>query len=266
MISYLNQNSVLLFFALPDFAGQAQEGILAQPQKKAAFFAGVRALLALIPGVIPFGLVTGITATEQGLSPLETLAMTLLFYGGAAQLVALQLMREGVLPLIILFTVLVVNLRFMMYSASIAPHVHTLPRRWKWPLSYMLSDQAYALGIVRFTRPDTDGTDLYYFAGTAITMWLSWNLSVALGLLLGTGVPASWALDFAIPMTFLAILIPAIRNSAHLSAACTGGLVAVLGIELPYNLGLLLAAITGICAGITVEQWQQGAGSRQEAG
>lgn len=223
-------------------------------EKKQAFFCGVWALLPLVPGVIPFGLVTGITATEQGFSPLETLLMTLLMFAGAAQLVALQLLREEVLPLVILLTVLVVNLRFMMYSASIAPHIHALPRRWKWPLAYMLSDQAYALSILRFTTAEPHDRNLFFFAGSAIAMWLSWNLSVLLGLLLGTGLPASWALDFAIPLAFMAILIPSIRNCAHLSAACVGGLVAVLGVELPYNLGLLLAALAGICAGVQVEQ------------
>lgn len=221
--------------------------------KKQAFLCGVRALLPLVPGVIPFGLVTGITATEQGFTPLETLLMTLLMFAGSAQLVALQLLREEVLPLVILFTVLVVNLRFMMYSASIAPHIHALPRRWKAPLAYMLSDQAYALSILRFATAEPDERNLLFFAGSAIAMWLSWNLAVILGLLLGTGLPATWALDFAIPLAFMAILIPSIRNSAHLSAACVGGLVAVLGVELPYNLGLLLAALAGICTGVRVE-------------
>ncbi|MBV1787333.1 AzlC family ABC transporter permease [Marinobacterium sp. D7] len=227
-----------------------------KPEEKQAFISGVQALLPLIPGVIPFGLVTGITATEQGLSPLTTMGMTLLFYAGSAQLVALQLLREDVLPLVILFTVLVVNLRFMMYSASIAPHVHSLPRRWKWPLSYMLSDQAYALSILKFTAADASKNVHYFFAGTAIAMWLSWIISVMLGIVLGTGIPASWSLDFAIPLAFLAILVPAIKNSPHLAAASVGGLVAVLAIDAPYNLGLLLAAICGILAGVTLEQLQ----------
>ncbi|TCK04185.1 AzlC family ABC transporter permease [Marinobacterium mangrovicola] len=227
------------------------------PKNQEAFLAGAKALLPLIAGVLPFGLVTGITATKQGFSTLETLGMTLLFFAGSAQLVALQLLRDGVLPLIILLTVLVINLRFMMYSASIAPHIHSLPKPLKWVLSYMLSDQAYALSIVKFTSTPSTSHLPYFFAGAALTMWLSWNVSVLLGVMLGTGIPESWSLDFAIPLAFLAILVPAIKTSPNLAAAAVGGLVAVLGIDAPYNLGMLLAAVSGISAGLAVESWQR---------
>lgn len=110
-----------------------------------AFLQGTRALLPLTPGVIPFGLVTGVMAIKMGMSPGMAIGMTLLFYSGSAQMVALQLIHNGVLPLAIVVTALIINLRFIMYSASLAPHQHELPRRWKWPLSYMLSDQSYAL-------------------------------------------------------------------------------------------------------------------------
>ncbi|WP_104003036.1 AzlC family ABC transporter permease [Marinobacterium lutimaris] len=219
-----------------------------------AFLSGVRALLPLVPGVIPFGLVTGISSTDQGFSFIATIGMTLLFYAGSAQLVALQLLSEDVFPLVILFTTLIINLRFMMYSASIAPYVHSLPRRWKWLLSYMLSDQAYALSIVKFTSTDSKSTDRFFFAGTAIAMWLAWNISVVLGVVLGTGIPKTWSLDFAIPLSFLAILMPAIRGFPHLAAACVGGVVAVMAADTPYNLGLFLAAVCGIAAGLTAER------------
>lgn len=220
---------------------------------KEAFFGGVRALLPLTPGVIPFGLVTGITAVEQGLSAGTTLGMTLLFFAGSAQMVALQLLRDDAFALVILLTVMVINLRFVMYSASIAPHLHHLPRRWKWPLSYMLSDQAYALSIVEFSSGGLASFGHWYFAGTAVSMWLSWQLSVMAGVFLGAGISASWSLDFAIPLAFLALLVPAIRNSASLAAACVGGVVAVLAVDMPYNLGLLLASLCGVLAGLVVE-------------
>ncbi|MFC6673000.1 AzlC family ABC transporter permease [Marinobacterium aestuariivivens] len=221
---------------------------------KEAFFGGARALLPAAPGVIPFGLVTGVTAIEQGLSPGTTIGMTLLFYAGSAQMAALQLLRNDALPLIILVTVLVINLRFLMYSASLAPHFHRLPRRWKWPLSYMLSDQAYVLSILRFSSADGARHGHCFFAGAALAMWLTWQLSVMAGVFLGAGIPANWSLDFAIPLVFLALLIPAIRNSASLAAACVGGLVAVLAVGMPYNLGFLLAAVCGIGTGLVVER------------
>ncbi len=223
---------------------------------KEAFYAGVRALLPVAPGVIPFGLVTGVTAIEQGLSPLATIGMTVLFFAGAAQMAALQLLRNDAFPLIILVTALVINLRFLMYSASLAPYFHTLPKRWKWPLSYLLSDQAYVLSILRLSSAKPALFGHYFFAGAACTMWLTWQLAVMAGVFLGAEIPASWSLNFAIPLVFLALLVPSVRGSASLCAACIGGLVAVLAVDMAYNLGLLLGALCGITTGLVVEDYQ----------
>lgn len=219
-----------------------------------AFLDGVQALMPMVPGVIPFGLVTGIMAVEQGFSPVATLGMTLLFYAGSAQMAALQLLRSDAFALVILLTALVINLRFVMYSASLAPYLHHLPRRWKWPLAYMLSDQAYALSVMKLSSGRNESSGHWFYAGAAFSMWLSWQLSVMAGVFLGAGIPASWSLEFAIPLSFLALLVPAIRNRVSLAAACVGGTVAVLAMGLPYNLGLLLASFCGIGTGLFVEQ------------
>lgn len=228
---------------------------------RTAFLDGVRALMPMVPGVIPFGLVTGVMAVEQGLSPLTTLGMTLLFYAGSAQMAALQLLRQDAFALLIVLTVLVINLRFFMYSASLAPHLHHLSWRWKWPLSYMLSDQAYALSILKLSSGEMARVGHWYYAGSALSMWLSWQLSVMVGVFLGAGIPANWSLEFAIPLSFLALLVPAIRNSASLAAACVGGVVAVLAMGLPYNLGLLLASLCGVFSGLIVERYRQAGGA-----
>ena len=218
-----------------------------------AFAGGIRALLPLTPGVIPFGLVAGILTTSLGMSPAESLGMTALFYSGSAQMVALQLLNDAVLPLAIVLTCLVINLRFMMYSAALAPHFKHLPRHWRWPLAYMSSDQSFALCIIKLNSGELGHYAHHFYAGTAVSMWLSWMLSVAAGVYLGSGVPPSWSLEFAIPLSFLALLVPAIRNSAALVAALVGGVVAVLAIDLPYNLGMILASLSGIVSGVFVE-------------
>jgi 4-azaleucine resistance transporter AzlC len=225
---------------------------------KEAFYAGVRALLPAAPGVIPFGLVTGVTAIEQGLSPLTSIGMTVLFFAGAAQMAALQLLRADAFPLVIIVTALVINLRFLMYSASMAPHFARLPKRWKWPLSYVLSDQAYVLSILKFTDGKSALYGHYFYAGAGISMWLTWQLAVMAGVFMGAEIPASWSLDFAIPLVFLALLVPSVRNSACLGAACVGGVVAVLAVDMAYNLGLLLASVCGIGTGLLVEHVQRG--------
>lgn len=218
-----------------------------------AFMQGVRVLMPMVPGVIPFGLLTGVLATNMGMSPGTTMGMTLLFYSGSAQMVALQLMHTGVLPMAIVVTALVINLRFIMYSASLAPHLHHLPRRWTWPLSYMLSDQSYALCTLKLSSGELGRFAHHYYAGTAFSMWLSWQISVLAGIYLGASIPDTWSLGFAIPLSFLALLVPGIRNSASLGAAVVGGLIAVFAIDMPYNLGLVTASLGGVIAGLLIE-------------
>jgi predicted branched-subunit amino acid permease len=226
---------------------------MSYPSATQAFLQGLRALLPLTPGVIPFGLVTGVMAVELGLSPATAMGMTLLFYSGSAQMVALQLLHNGVLPVAIVATALIINLRFIMYSASLAPHFHGLPRRWTWPLCYLLSDQAYALCTLKFDSGELGRYAHHYYAGTAFGMWLAWQLSVLAGVYLGASIPESWSLSFAIPLSFLALLVPGIRDRATLGAAVVGGVIAVLAVDMPYNLGLVSAAVGGIVAGLVIE-------------
>lgn len=218
-----------------------------------AFMGGVRALMPLIPGVIPFGLLTGVMAVNMGMSPGTTMGMTLLFYSGSAQMVALQLLHNGVLPMAIVVTALVINLRFIMYSASLAPHLHHLPRRWTWPVSYMLSDQSYALCTLKLSSGELGRFAHHYYAGTALAMWLSWQVSVLAGVYVGASIPETWSLGFAIPLSFLALLVPGLRSAASLGAAVVGGAIAVLAVDMPYNLGLVTASIGGVVAGLLIE-------------
>jgi len=218
-----------------------------------AFMHGVRTLIPLTPGVIPFGLVTGVMAIEMGMSPGMTMGMTLLFYSGSAQMVALQLLHNGVLPVAIVVTALIINLRFIMYSASLAPRLHHLPRRWTWPMSYLLSDQSFALYSLRFSSGEPDRFGHYFYAGTAVAMWLTWQLSVLAGVFLGASIPESWSLSFAIPLSFLALLVPNLRSAASLGAAAVGGSIAVLAVNMPYNLGLVMASIGGVFTGLLIE-------------
>ena len=218
-----------------------------------AFIHGIRTLIPLTPGVVPFGLITGVMAVEMGMSPAMSIGMTLLFYSGSAQLVALQLLQNGALPVTIVATALIINLRFIMYSASLAPYLHHLPRRWTWPVSYLLSDQSYALCSLKFSSGELGRFAPHFYAGTAFAMWLTWQLSVFAGVYLGASIPETWSLTFAVPLSFLALLVPSIRGSASLGAAVVGGLIAVFAVKLPYNLGLVTASIGGVIAGLLIE-------------
>ncbi|WNW09806.1 AzlC family ABC transporter permease [Pseudomonas sp. DTU_2021_1001937_2_SI_NGA_ILE_001] len=224
------------------------------PGARQAFMLGVRKLLPLIPGVIPFGLVTGVTAIDMGLSPASTLGMTALFYAGSAQMAALQLTQAGVVPIAIVVTALIINLRFIMYGAVFAAHLQHLPRRITWPAAYLLSDQSFALCSLRASAGQHDARLFPFYLGTAISMWLAWMLSVAAGVYVGASIPGSWSLSFAIPLSFLALLVPGIRNAPSLGAAVVGGLLAVLLVRLPYNLGLVIGSVCGIATGVWLEQ------------
>jgi predicted branched-subunit amino acid permease len=117
----------------------------------------------------------------------------------------------------------------------------------------MLSDQSYALCSLKLSSGELGAFAHHYYAGTAVAMWLSWQLSVLAGVYLGASIPETWSLSFAIPLSFLALLVPGIRNAASLGAAVVGGMLAVLAINMPYNLGLVTASIGGVMAGLLIE-------------
>ena len=224
---------------------------------RAVFWAGVKAQLPVLLGVAPFAMIFGVTAVSHHLPPNQAMSMSLIVFAGAAQLVALPLISSGAPLLIILASTFFVNLRFLMYSASLAPHLQqaSLPRKG-W-LAYLLTDQAYAVSIAHFTeQPDTPHKQFFYM-GAGVALAVTWQISTAVGIFLGAQVPASWSLDFAVPLTFLALVFPALKDRPAALAAVSAGLTAVLAASLPYKMGLIIAALTGIFIGYLAESWQK---------
>jgi len=215
---------------------------------------GAKALLPLLLGVVPFGLASGVAVAQTGIAPGDGVIMSIIVFSGAALLVALQLINSGAPVLVSLISALIVNLRFMIYSASLAPYFRKLPLRWRAILSYLLSDQAYAVSILRFNDENRASTRHWFFLGAAITMWFAWQVSVGLGIVLGLKLPASWSLEFTIPLTFLALVIPAIKDKPTAMAALSAGVSVVLLNNLPYKLGQIVAALIGILIGVLVER------------
>lgn len=221
---------------------------------RSQFLAGVRAELPILIGVVPFGLIFGAIATAGGLSPLLAQSMSSVVFAGSAQFIGAQLMAGGAPVLVLLATTFVVNLRHLLYSASLAPHVHHLPLRWRLLLAYLLTDEAYAVTIVHYTDPDSPSAARHwYYLGAGLALWTSWQLSTALGVFFGAAVPASWSLDFALAVTFIGIVVPTLRDRPHTGAALAAALVAALTFAWPYKLGLMAAALTGIGVGVILE-------------
>jgi 4-azaleucine resistance transporter AzlC len=221
--------------------------------ESASFLAGVKAILPILLGVFPFAIIAGITVVNNGIEPYAAMGMSLIIYAGASQLAMAELIGKQAPFLIILATALVINLRFLMYSAYMAPHFSGLKKRWTWPAAYMMTDQAFAVSVIGFTQNDGAHSKHWFYLGSGTIMWLTWQVGSLVGILAGLKVPASWGLDFAIPLTFMAILFPTLKDTAAISASVCAGIIALLALDLPFNTGILVAAGSGIGIGLLVE-------------
>ena len=216
------------------------------------FIDGVRGALPILLGVVPFAMICSVAAVSVGLTPFEAMGMSFIVYAGASQLAVLQLMGEGAFWLIMVLTAWVINLRFTMYSAALAPYLQKEPIYRKAPFAYILSDQAFGVSMSHFANAKPANPAWYYY-GAAFTVWLTWTISAIVGALLGALVPASWGLDFAFPLSFMALMFAALKDRPAVLAALVGGTSAVIAKGVPYNLGLVLAALLGIGAGVLAE-------------
>jgi 4-azaleucine resistance transporter AzlC len=226
--------------------------------RKSEFGRGFLAVLPLLLGVFPFGMIYGVLALQAGLGPAPAQAMSSILFAGSSQFIAAQLFGSGAPAVVIVLTAVVVNLRHALYSASLAPYIQHLSAPWKAILAYLLTDEAYAAVITRYNDQGVQPLTHWFFLGAGLGLWSCWQLSTALGIFLGAQIPAAWALDFTLALTFIALVVPALKDRPALVAAVTGGLAAVVFYPLPYKLGLIAAALCGIGAGLWSEmRWQR---------
>ena len=233
---------------------RAPEGYQYLKTRRQEFWSGVRDESPILLGVVPFGLLFGALAVSAHLSTLAAQAMSSIIFAGSAQFIAAQLVGTGTSGLVIIMVVFVVNLRHALYSASVAPHLKNLKAGWKLLLSYLLTDEAYAVTITHYNREGDSENRHWYFLGAGLMLWSSWQVSTAVGIFVGTQIPAGWPLGFILPLTFIALVVPALKDRAGVAAALVAGLVGLLAFGLPFKTGLLLAALTGILTGLLVEE------------
>jgi len=251
---------------LPSITSRSYRISLMRSMNSLLFFTGVRACAPILLGVAPFGMIYGVLALQAGLNSVEAQAMSSVVFAGSAQFIMVGLFGIGAPAAVIVLTAFVVNLRHALYSASIAPYVQHLPRRWKLLLSYLLTDEAYAVAITNYTTIVTDPSTIesdagpaikgshWYFLGGGLALWITWQISTAVGVFLGAQVPASWSLDFTLALTFIALVVPALKDRPSVAAALSAGVTALLVYGLPYKLGLIVAAVVGIAVGIWLER------------
>jgi 4-azaleucine resistance transporter AzlC len=217
------------------------------------FFQGIKAEIPILIGVIPFGMIYGVLAIDAGLKPTIAQAMSAIVFAGSSQFISTQMFAAGSPGLMIILTVAVVNLRHLLYSASVAPYLVGLKRSWKWILAYLLTDEAYAVAITHYRKPGDQRYRHWFFLGAGLALWSSWQASTAVGIFLGSIIPPDWPLDFTLALTFIALLVPGLKDRANVLTAIVAGVVAIFAYNLPYKLGLILAAVIGIAAGVWME-------------
>ncbi|MCK0151645.1 AzlC family ABC transporter permease [Marivita sp. S6314] len=228
---------------------------MARHSPMSSYWRGVRDGFPFLFVVGPFGMLFGVLATEAGLNLTETMAFSIVVIAGAAQFTALQLMNENAPTLVIIASALAVNMRMAMYSAAITPHLGALPLWKRGIVAYFLVDQTYALSILEYERdPDQSiGSKFAYFMGVMSPVCPMWYVVTLLGALLGSSIPPSLGLDFALPIAFIAMIGPMLRTPAHRVAALVSVILALACAWVPYNLGLIIAGLGGMMAGAQAE-------------
>ena len=239
---------------------------MATTTAKSTYLKGILDSSPFILVIIPFASLFGLVATEAGLSVVETLTFSIVVIAGAAQFTALQLMQEQAPTLVVIISSLAVNLRMAMYSAALTPYIGAAPLWQRALAAYLTVDQSYVVSVAEYERrPEMSiALRMVYFFGVVTPIVPLWYGFTFIGAYLGAWFPDGWALDFAIPITFLAMIAPMFRTLAHVVAALVAVAVSLMAAGIPYSLGLMVAGIVGMMAGAQAELWQERKRGRAE--
>lgn len=222
---------------------------------RAEFLAGFKATIPLIVGAVPFGIIFGALSITSGVSVPGTMALSVFVFAGSAQFIGVGLVAAGVSIPVIILTSFVVNLRHALYSATLAPYVRHLPQRWLLPLAYMLTDESFVISSAHYTQPGDQTHRHWYFLASNLSIFVFWQVSTWVGIFAGSRIPdpTRFGLDFALIVTFIGMLVPSIKTRPILAAVVVASVVAVLTFTMPNKIGLIIAALAGIAAGVITE-------------
>jgi predicted branched-subunit amino acid permease len=218
----------------------------------------------MLVGVIPFGLVVGATPTTTGLGGGTALGFSTIVFAGASQLAAVDVLADGGAAVVAIVAACTINLRMLLYSASLSPHLAREPLRRRLCMAYLLTDQAYAVSITRWSGEEVTAAEggpapdparrVPFYLGAALLLWVNWQICTIVGVLIGAAVPEDIPLDFAVPLVFLVLLVPAITSRPAAIAGLVGGLGAVFAAEAGAgHLSVIVGALAGIAAGVLAE-------------
>jgi predicted branched-subunit amino acid permease len=241
------------------------------------FRAGIVAVAPLLLGVAPFGIVAGATPVTHGMSWDVPVGFSTIVFAGASQLASIEVLTGGGSVLVAVLAACTINLRMVLYSASLSPYVTRVGTGRRLAMAYLLTDQAYAVSIVRWSEEGaedlseaTAGDRLRFYLGAGLSLWTTWQISTVVGILIGNAVPPGIHLEFAVPLAFLVLLVPTVVGRPSVVAASVGGLVAVVAAELGAGpTSIMIGSVAGIVAGALVDSDDPegaAAGAGREAG
>ena len=214
------------------------------------FLKGIFDVIPIMIPVVPFGLIFGVLSIDIGFSPIETMGMSLIIFGGASQIVLLQLFSGGASSLVIISSVGAVNSRHLLYGAVLSEHLSDLKLVWKIIISYFLVDQAFAISN-EYLKKNNNSNRYFHLVGGGATCWITWQSTTILGIILGAAIPEKLGLSFAVPLTFLALLVNDFRKFINVIVIIISGLVATLGYNyIPFKAYVIVAAVAGLLTAI----------------
>ena len=217
---------------------------------KEQFNAGFKGMLPITTGVFPFGVVMGTVAANANLSFFQSMFMNVLVFAGASQLAAVDLMAKHAASAVVIITGLVINLRFLLYSAALSPVVQKSGFLTKFFSAYFLTDQSYAVMSANQDKFKTNAEAISFYLGSCVCMTIAWHASVAIGYAFGNIAPASLALDFAVPLSFVALVVPTLKNKKYIAVAAFSSVISLFMNSLPYKTGLIATASLSILLAI----------------
>ena len=210
------------------------------------FLKGIQDVSPLMIPVVPFGIIFGVLAIELGFNGYTTMGMSIIIFGGASQIIFLQLFSAGASSLIILGSVGAVNSRHLLYGAVLSEHLSDLKLSWKIIISYFLVDQAFAVSN-SYLKKNNDKNKHFHLFGAGLTCWTIWQITTFIGIILGSVIPDKLGLTFAIPLTFLALLINDFRKLVNVIVILASGTIATLGYQIiPFKAYVIVASLSGL--------------------
>ena len=209
-------------------------------------------------GVFPFGIAYGILGIEVGLTNIQTYLLSIIIFAGVSQIVFAQLFSTFTPSFIIVGTIGIVNLRHILYGVSLSSYLKKLSLKWRVILSYLITDEAFAISYKRFSEEKKTKYMHFHLLGSGITLWISWQISTLIGIFIGPSIPNSLNLEYVIPLSFIAIVVVSINTKIKLIVFIMSALFSILLRDLPWNLWIITSALISIIIGVLISNFRKG--------